>query len=167
MYLASSYDQSRVGRHNKTWRKTHLCFLRSYCTKTYHVMNSKHIGADYIFAWLSAKMAVMGPEGACNIIFRKEITGSKNPEEKRVELVEYYKKEFSNRYIAGFRFRIDATDKISIISCEIRNKFNSFLQRRIYILYITMYTPYITTCWKVIVALIVVKSFQTKKDGLM
>lgn len=41
----------------------------------YDVMNSKHIGADYNFAWPSAEIAVMGPEGVCNIIFRKEITG--------------------------------------------------------------------------------------------
>ena len=49
----------------------------------YDVMNSKHIGADYNFAWPTAEIAVMGPEGACNIIFRKEITQSENPEKKR------------------------------------------------------------------------------------
>ena len=45
-------------------------------------MNSKHIGVDYNFAWPTAEIAVMGPEGACNIIFRKEITQSENPEKK-------------------------------------------------------------------------------------
>ena len=69
----------------------------------YDVMNSKHIGADYNFAWPTAEIAVMGPEGACNIIFRKEITQSENPEKKREELVEDYKKRFSNPYIASVK----------------------------------------------------------------
>ena len=54
----------------------------------YCVMNSKHIGADYNFAWPSAEIAVMGPEGACNIIFKGEIANSSNPKEKKGELVE-------------------------------------------------------------------------------
>jgi acetyl-CoA carboxylase carboxyltransferase component len=73
----------------------------------YDVMNSKHIGADYNFAWPTAEIAVMGPEGACNIIFRKEITQSKNPEKKREELVEDYKKRFSNPYIAASKGYLD------------------------------------------------------------
>ena len=83
-----------MGWHNKTWSKAPLCLLRSYVPRltvitrkayggAYDVMNSKHIGADYNFAWPSAEIAVMGPEGACNIIFRKEILASKNPEKKR------------------------------------------------------------------------------------
>ncbi|MGA8563647.1 MAG: acyl-CoA carboxylase subunit beta, partial [Nitrososphaeraceae archaeon] len=73
----------------------------------YDVMNSKHIGADYNFAWPTAEIAVMGPEGACNIIFRKEITQSENPEKKREELVEDYKKRFSNPYIAASKGYLD------------------------------------------------------------
>ena len=53
----------------------------------YCVMNSKHIGADYNFAWPTAEIAVMGPEGACSIIFRKEILASDNPTQKKAELV--------------------------------------------------------------------------------
>ena len=49
----------------------------------------------------------MGPEGACNIIFRKEITQSENPEKKRGELVEDYKKRFSNPYIAASKGYLD------------------------------------------------------------
>jgi len=60
-------------------------------------MNSNHIGADYNFAWPTAEIAVMGPEGARNIIFRKEISESDNPEKKK-EVVEDYKKKFSNPY---------------------------------------------------------------------
>ena len=66
----------------------------------YDVMNSKHIGADLNFAWPTAEIAVMGPEGASNIIFRKEISDSKDPEKKRIELVQDYKNKFSNPYIA-------------------------------------------------------------------
>lgn len=73
----------------------------------YDVMNSKHIGADYNFAWPTAEIAVMGPEGACNIIFRKEILQSDNPEKKKIEVVEDYKKKFSNPYAAVSKGYID------------------------------------------------------------
>ena len=73
----------------------------------YDVMNSKHIGADYNFAWPSAEIAVMGPEGACNIIFKTEIATSLKPNEKRIELVEQYRKKFSNPYIAASKGYID------------------------------------------------------------
>ena len=70
-------------------------------------MNSKHIGADYNFAWPTAEIAVMGPEGACNIIFRKEILESDNPEKKKIEVLEDYKKKFSNPYAAVSEGYID------------------------------------------------------------
>jgi acetyl-CoA carboxylase carboxyltransferase component len=73
----------------------------------YCVMNSKHIGADYNFAWPTAEIAVMGPEGACNIIFRKEITESESPEEKKKDLVQDYRERFSNPYITASRGYID------------------------------------------------------------
>ena len=73
----------------------------------YCVMNSKHIGADYNFAWPTAEIAVMGPEGACSIIFRKEISSSANPAQKRTELVQDYKERFSNPYIAASKGYID------------------------------------------------------------
>ena len=70
-------------------------------------MNSKHIGADFNFAWPTAEIAVMGPEGASNIIFRKEILDSKNPEKKRMELVQDYKNKFANPYTAVSKGYID------------------------------------------------------------
>jgi propionyl-CoA carboxylase beta chain len=73
----------------------------------YDVMNSKHIGADYNFAWPNTEIAVMGPEGACNIIFKHEILESKDPEKKRAELVESYRKKFANPYIAVSKGYID------------------------------------------------------------
>src|SRR6476619_2058635 len=73
----------------------------------YDVMNSKHIGADFNFAWPTAEIAVMGPEGASNIIFRKEISQSQNPEKKRGELVEEYKNRFYNPYVAASKGYLD------------------------------------------------------------
>lgn len=73
----------------------------------YCVMNSKHIGADYNFAWPTAEIAVMGPEGACSIIFRKAISEAENAKEKRQELVQDYKERFSNPYIAASKGYID------------------------------------------------------------
>ena len=66
----------------------------------YCVLNSKHIGADYNFAWPSAEIAVMGPEGACNIIFKKEISESQTPDQRRKEFAEDYRIKFSNPYVS-------------------------------------------------------------------
>jgi propionyl-CoA carboxylase beta chain len=74
----------------------------------YCVMNSKHIGADYNFAWPTAEIAVMGPEGACSIIFRKEISSSANPAQKKAELVQDYRERFSNPYVAASKGYIDS-----------------------------------------------------------
>jgi propionyl-CoA carboxylase beta chain len=73
----------------------------------YDVMNSKHIRADINFAWPTAEIAVMGPEGAVNIIFRKEISSAKNKEEKHKELVMEYRNKFASPYFAAERGYID------------------------------------------------------------
>lgn len=73
----------------------------------YDVMNSKHIGADYNIAWPSAEIAVMGPEGACNIIFKNEILAATDPEAKRKELIEKYRDTFANPYVAASKGFID------------------------------------------------------------
>lgn len=73
----------------------------------YDVMNSKHIGADLNVAWPSAEIAVMGPEGACNIIFKNDIAQSENPEAKRKELIETYRDTFANPYVAASKGFID------------------------------------------------------------
>ena len=57
----------------------------------YDVMSSKHIRADFNFAWPTAEVAVMGPEGAVNIVFRKELEQADDPEARRAELIEDYK----------------------------------------------------------------------------
>ncbi|MHA1960726.1 MAG: acyl-CoA carboxylase subunit beta [Candidatus Thorarchaeota archaeon] len=67
----------------------------------YDVMSSKHIGADLVYAWPTSEIAVMGPDGAINIIFRKEIKAAKNKKKKRAELVKEYRERFANPYIAA------------------------------------------------------------------
>ncbi len=67
----------------------------------FDVMSSKHIGADLVYAWPTAEIAVMGPDGAINIIFRKEIAAAKDKEKKRAELVKEYREKFANPYVAA------------------------------------------------------------------
>ncbi|HEY6003037.1 MAG TPA: acyl-CoA carboxylase subunit beta [Anaeromyxobacter sp.] len=67
----------------------------------YDVMASKHIRADVNFAWPTAEIAVMGPEGAVNIVFRKELSGAKDPVAERARLVQEYRDKFANPYKAA------------------------------------------------------------------
>ena len=73
----------------------------------YIAMGSKHLRADVVYAWPNAEIAVMGPEGAVNIVFRKEIKDSENSEKRRNELVEEYRNKFANPYIAASRLYVD------------------------------------------------------------
>ncbi len=73
----------------------------------YLAMNSKDMGADVVLAWPTAAVAVMGAEGAANIIYRREIQTSKNPEETRRKKVEEYKRAFDNPYVAAARGYVD------------------------------------------------------------
>ena len=73
----------------------------------YDVMSSKHIRGDMNFAWPSAEIAVMGAEGAVNIIFKDAIAGAADPVAERARLVAEYETEFSNPYIAAARGYID------------------------------------------------------------
>jgi len=73
----------------------------------YDVMSSKHIRADFNFAWPSAEVAVMGPEGAVNIIFRRELADADDPEERRAELIADYRERFANPYAAAERGYVD------------------------------------------------------------
>ena len=74
----------------------------------YIVMSSKHLRGDINYSWPSGEIAVMGPEGAVNIIFREVIAKSDNPDETREKLVTEYKERFSNPYAAAARGYIDA-----------------------------------------------------------
>jgi acetyl-CoA carboxylase carboxyltransferase component len=73
----------------------------------YDVMSSKHIRGDVNYAWPTAEIAVMGPEGAVNIIFRQEITESDDSEARRDALVEEYREKFANPYVAAARGYVD------------------------------------------------------------
>jgi acetyl-CoA carboxylase carboxyltransferase component len=73
----------------------------------YVVMNSKSIGADIAFAWPSAEIAVMGPAGAVNIIFRREIEAAPDSALRQAELVEEYTERFANPYQAAERGYVD------------------------------------------------------------
>ena len=73
----------------------------------YIAMNSKHLGADMVFAWPSAEIAVMGPDGAANIIFRKDIANSEDPVNFRAQKIQEYRDKFSNPYVAASRGYVD------------------------------------------------------------
>jgi len=74
----------------------------------YDVMCSKHIGADFNFAWPSAEIAVMGPSAAVNVIFRRELAASSDPAATAAQLTEDYSRRFANPYDAAERGYIDA-----------------------------------------------------------
>lgn len=82
--------------------------LRKAYGGAYIAMNSRHLGADFVFAWPNAEIAVMGPEGAANIIFKKDIDESNDPDKTRKEKIEEYKLKFANPYVAAGKGYIDA-----------------------------------------------------------
>ncbi|HOY27166.1 MAG TPA: carboxyl transferase domain-containing protein, partial [Mesotoga sp.] len=82
--------------------------LRKAYGGAYIAMGSQHLGADMVFAWPGAEIAVMGPEGAANIIFRKEIESSSEPEKTREEKINEYKELFANPYVAASRGYIES-----------------------------------------------------------
>jgi acetyl-CoA carboxylase carboxyltransferase component len=84
----------------------------------YIAMSSRHLGADMAFAWPSSEIAVMGAEGACNIIHRKEIKAAEDPGKKRKEKIEEYQELFSNPYMAASRGYVDAV----ILPSETRSR---------------------------------------------
>ena len=81
--------------------------LRKSYGGAYIAMCSRHLGADAVFAFPQAEIAVMGAEGAANIIFRKEIKAADDPDKLRAEKIEEYRKEFANPYRAAERGYID------------------------------------------------------------
>jgi propionyl-CoA carboxylase beta chain len=85
----------------------------------YDVMGSKHLGADVNIAWPTAQIAVMGASGAANIIFRKEIAASDDPEARRQELMVEYEDSLCNPYVAAERGYIDAVIQPSQTRAEV------------------------------------------------
>ncbi len=70
-------------------------------------MSSKHLRGDINFAWPSAEIAVMGPDGAVSIIFRKEMENAGDPIQRKAELTKEYREKFANPYIAAERGYLD------------------------------------------------------------
>lgn len=97
--LLYAYSEATVPKINVILRKAY--------GGAYIAMCSKHLGADMVFAWPTAEIAVMGPEGAANIIFRKDISNSSDPAEARRQKIEEYRNLFSNPYIAAARGYVD------------------------------------------------------------
>jgi acetyl-CoA carboxylase carboxyltransferase component len=103
----------------------------------YIAMCSRHLGADFVFAWPTAEIAVMGPEGAANIIFRSEIASATDPVTTRKQKVAEYSEKFANPYVAAASGHVDAvispsdTRKILIHSIQVSsNKAESRPRRK-------------------------------------
>ena len=97
--LLYAYCESTVPRIQVITRKAY--------GGAYVVMNSKSIGADLAFAWPSAELAVMGPQGAVEIVYRRELAEAADPVARRAELVEEYTESYANPYVAAERGYVD------------------------------------------------------------
>jgi acetyl-CoA carboxylase carboxyltransferase component len=96
----------------------------------YCVMNSKHIRSDLNLAWPTAEIAVMGPDGAVNIIFRRELAEAEDPDKRREELVAEYKDNFANPYAAARRGYIDDIIEPSQTRPRLINALNMLQNKR-------------------------------------
>jgi propionyl-CoA carboxylase beta chain len=97
--LLFAYCEATVPKLTVVTRKA---YGGAYC-----VMSSKHIRGDLNLAWPTAEIAVMGPEGAVNTVFRKELKQADDPIKRKAELVEEYRDKFANPYIAASRGYVD------------------------------------------------------------
>ena len=97
----------------------------------YIVMGSKHLGADVNLAWPTAQIAVMGAQGAVNILHRRELVESKNPDERRAELIESYEETLLNPYIAADRGFIDAVIEPQETRHQIIKALNALRNKRV------------------------------------
>ncbi|HPP86482.1 MAG TPA: carboxyl transferase domain-containing protein [bacterium] len=97
--LLYAYSEATVPKINIIIRKAY--------GGAYIAMSSKHLGADFVYAWPTAEIAVMGPDGAANIIFKNEISASENPIEMRKQKIAEYTEKFANPYVAAARGYVD------------------------------------------------------------
>jgi acetyl-CoA carboxylase carboxyltransferase component len=96
----------------------------------YLAMSSKHLGADMVLAWPTAEIAVMGPEGAANIIFKNEIADSEDPQSTRAEKIAEYKGEFATPYKAAERGFVDDVIEPSATRPRIVDALNMLASKR-------------------------------------
>jgi acetyl-CoA carboxylase carboxyltransferase component len=97
--LLYAYCEATVPKLTVITRKS---YGGAYC-----VMSSKHIRGDFNVAWPTAEIAVMGPEGAVNIVFRKDLAQAEDPAARKAELVDDYREQFANPYVAAARGYVD------------------------------------------------------------
>jgi acetyl-CoA/propionyl-CoA carboxylase carboxyl transferase subunit len=97
--LAYAYSEATVPKVTLILRKAY--------GGAYIVMGSKHLGGDMNYAWSSAEIAVMGPDGAVNIIFAKDIQADQDPTARRTKLIQEYRSEMANPFIAASRGYLD------------------------------------------------------------
>jgi len=98
--LLYAYAEATVPKITVITRKA---YGGAYC-----VMASKHIRTDVNYAWPTAEVAVMGPEGAVDIVYKRELEKAKNKKEERARLIEQFKEKFANPYVAAERGYVDA-----------------------------------------------------------
>lgn len=97
----------------------------------YDVMSSKHIRSDFNFAWPTAEIAVMGPDGAVNIIHRRTIAEADDPVAKKTELVDAYREHFANPYQAAARGYIDDVIRPETTRARLIDAFSSLENKRV------------------------------------
>ena len=93
-------------------------------------MCSKELGADIVLAWPSAEIAVMGPEGAANIIFRKDIAGAKDPDSEKDRKIAEYREKFATPYSAAERGYVDDVIEPSVTRPRLANSFEMLAEKR-------------------------------------
>jgi len=96
----------------------------------YLAMCSRDLGADMVFAWPTAEIAVMGPEGAANIIFKKDIEGAEDPAQTRAEKIQEYREKFATPYIAAKRGYVDAVIEPSESRQRLASAFEMLASKR-------------------------------------
>jgi propionyl-CoA carboxylase beta chain len=96
----------------------------------YDVMGSKHLGADINLAWPTAQIAVMGAQGAVNILYRRELASADNPEQRRAELVTHYEDTLANPYIAAARGYVDSVIRPAETRVQVVRALRSLREKR-------------------------------------
>jgi acetyl-CoA carboxylase carboxyltransferase component len=97
----------------------------------YDVMSSKHIRADFNYAWPTAEVAVMGAEGAVNILYRKELSEADDPEARRAELIADYNEHFANPFSAAERGYVDDVIRPSLTRPTLISALETSLGKRV------------------------------------
>jgi acetyl-CoA carboxylase carboxyltransferase component len=120
--LLFAYCEATVPKLTVTTRKS---YGGAYC-----VMSSKHLRGDLNLAWPTAEIAVMGPEGAVEIINRRELAGAEDPVAKKKELADEYRETFANPYIAAARGYIDDIIEPSETRARLINALQVFQNKR-------------------------------------